>query len=135
MNYKKEVLKRGLLGSLSALFLSYTVLVIASLGHETISLNVDELILQYAVYGISGFYLSAVSIIFNIEEWSLLKQFITHVICTLPFLPVAYFVGFMPQHLLGQLAFLAIYLSCYIASFLVYMMHLRKQTAAINSKL
>lgn len=135
MNYFKESFRRGLIGILMGLFLSHTLFLIAALGQDTMTVQSSMYISHYFIYGISGFYFAAISILFNIEEWSLLRQFITHICLTLPFLPIAHYIGIMPNNTLGRLSFIGFYLSGYIISFIIYMFHLKKQAKAINSAL
>ncbi len=135
MNYYKEATRRGLIGLLMALFASYTTLMIVSIGQASLTLDTSVFLQQYFIYAISGFYFAGISILFSIDEWSLLRQFITHVICTLPFLPIAHFIGFMPSHTWGRLLFIGFYLSGYVISFVIYKVYLIKQTQAINASL
>lgn len=135
MSCLKESLKRGSIGLLMALFLSYTILVLSSIGHETMVIDVHKLLQLYCTYALSGFYLSAISIIFNIEKWSLFKQFTTHVLCTLPFLLIAYMTALMPENLVGRIIFIGLYLSSYIISYVIYRMHLVKEAKRINAVL
>ncbi len=135
MSYIKEGTKRGLLGILSALFLSYTVLVLSTLNADIITFDTGVLSQQYLMYGLSGFYFAFISIIFSIEEWSILKQLTTHIVSTLPFLPIAYVSGMMPDSAFGITSFVGIYLSSYLVSFIIYKMHLKKQMKLINESL
>jgi len=135
MNYIKEGTRRGLIGILMGLFLSYTMFILASLGHNTISIEVSEFVKQYLMYAVSGFYFAFISIYFSIEEWSILRQIITHVISTLPFLPIAYVLGMMPHTPFGMITFIAFYLSGYVISFIIYKQYLKKQASLINASL
>jgi len=135
MSYIKEGTRRGLIGILMGLFLSYTMFLLASLQHDVISIESSAFIKQYAMYGISGFYFAFISIIFSIEDWSVLKQFITHVICTLPFLPIAYTIKMMPNTTFGIVSFTGFYLSGYAVSFIIYKVYLKKQAQLINASL
>jgi len=135
MSYIKEGTRRGLIGILMGLFLSYTMFLLASLQHDVISIESSVFIKQYAMYGISGFYFAFISIIFSIEDWSVLKQFITHVIFTLPFLPIAHVIGMMPNTTFGRASFTGLYLSGYVVSFIIYKIYLKKQAQLINASL
>lgn len=135
MSNFKKMIQRGLIGSLMGLFLNMTLLMFAALRTEVLTIQSSELIQYYMIYAVSGFYFSAISIVFNIEEWSLLKQCITHVCLTLPFLPIAHMIGFMPDHTIGRIIFVGMYLSGYVISFIIYKIHLRKQVQIINASL
>lgn len=135
MNYIKEGSRRGLIGILMGLFLSYTMFLLASLQHDVISIESSIFIKQYVMYGLSGFYFAFISIIFSIEDWSVLKQFITHVTFTLPFLPIAHMIGMMPHTTLARVSFIGFYLSGYVLSFIIYKIYLKKQAQLINASL
>lgn len=135
MKLLKEALKRGLIGILSGLFLHSTILLLSSLGKETLTLSASGLQEYYMIYALGGFYFAGISVLFEVEEWSLLRQFITHVIATLPFLPIAYAIGLMPHTGLGITAFIGFYLSGYVVSFIIYLIHLKKQAQDINKAL
>ncbi|MBI9014172.1 MAG: DUF3021 domain-containing protein [Clostridiales bacterium] len=135
MSYIKEGTRRGLIGILMGLFLSYTMFLLASLQHDVISIESSVFIKQYMMYAISGFYFAFISIIFSIEEWSVLKQFITHVLSTLPFLPIAHMIGMMPQNTMARVSFIGFYLSGYAISFIIYKIYLKKQAQLINASL
>lgn len=128
----KEAIRRGLLGLLTGLFLSYTTLTISTLGQGLISLDSQNLLHHYLMYGLSGFYFAAISIYFSIETWSFLRVIITHAASTLPFLPIAYYIGMMPHSTFGLVSFIAIYLTCYLASFVAYFIYTKKQAKQIN---
>ena len=135
MTYIKEAFKRGLIGILCGTFLSNTILMMVSLGKTNITLDASIFVQQYFIYAISGFYFSAISVIFNIEEWSVLKQVVSHVCLTIPFLPLAYYIKLMPNNTLGIVVFVSIYLSCYALSFVIYKAHLIKEAKLINEAL
>ncbi len=135
MSYLKEGIRRGLIGILMGLFLSYTMFLFASLQHEIISIESSVFIKQYVMYSISGFFFAFISIIFSIEEWSVLKQFITHIILTLPFLPIAHAIGMMPDTAFGRVLFVGFYLLGYVISFILYKIYLKKQAQLINASL
>jgi len=135
MSYLKEGIRRGLIGILMGLFLSYTMFLFASLQHEIISIESSVFIKQYVMYSISGFFFAFISIIFSIEEWSVLKQFITHIILTLPFLPIAHAIGMMLDTAFGRVLFVGFYLLGYVISFILYKIYLKKQAQLINASL
>lgn len=135
MSYIKEGTRRGLIGILMGLFLSYTMFLFASLQHDIISIESSVFIQQYVMYASSGFYFAAISVLFSVEEWSILKQFIVHVIMTLPFLPIAHLIGMMPESAVGRIMFIAFYFSGYVISFIIYKLYLKKQAQLINASL
>lgn len=128
MKLFKEAVRRGLIGILMGLFLSHTLFFIAALGKDMISVQASTYISQYLTYGIFGFYFSAVSIIFNMKT-SISKRFLAHIVFTLPFLPIAYFIGFMPNNTFGIISFTSFYVIGYLISIILYKNHLRKTMA------
>ncbi len=135
MTYIIEATKRGLIGILSALVLSYTLLLVTSMPHDMISIQSNLLAKHYLLYAVSGFYFAFISIIFSIDEWSILKQFTSHIAASIPFLPIAYWTGMMPQNIVGILSFTSIFIACYLISFILYKLHLKKQAKLINDAL
>ncbi len=120
MNYLSEGTRRGVIGVLSALFLSYTTLLLATLNQDKVTLDVAIFSKQYLMYGLSGFYFAFLSIIFSIKDWQVSKKFMVHILFTLPFLPIAYVTEFMPHTAFGITSFVGMYLLSYSFSFIAY---------------
>lgn len=135
MTYLKEGLRRGFIGMLLGVFLSHTMIVIATAGASTASLDVGQMQLYYFGYGIGAFWFSGISVFFSIEEWSFLRQIGTHILTTLPFLPISALTGFMPGAVGARIAFIGIYVFCYVMSFVAYKWYLHSQANAINGSL
>lgn len=119
MNYFKEAIKRGLLGLISALCLHHTLFFIISCQQSSFTIESSFFIGHYLIYGLSGFYFSAISVLFNMNM-TIKRKFGIHILLTAPFLPVAYITGFMPSHITGQLTFVFCYMASYILSFILY---------------
>lgn len=130
----KETIRRGILGGLTGLFAHSSLLTLAAFGTEKITLDSDRLITFYLAYAGFGFFYAAVSIIFSIESWSILRRFITHALVTLPGVILAYRI-FVPLKSSAQWLFGLIYLLAYVISFIIYLIHLRKEAKAINMQL
>jgi len=108
MNLIKEGTRRGLIGLLMGLFASYTMFVFTSLSTEFITISSHLLVKQYMIYAISGFYFTFITIIFSMETLSVKKRILLHGLSTLPFLPIAYMINFMPHTTFGITSFTSI---------------------------
>jgi hypothetical protein len=148
-NTKKAVL-RALLGFPLGIFISTTILLLVSLGigdgtfHPAAPLLVADtggelsaVLWQYIVSGLFGAICGGLSVVWEIESWSLLRQTLVHFLgLTLSMFPIAYGLGWMPERSLGGvlsyiLVFVAIYLVLWVALCLIFRHHVR----TINKKI
>ncbi len=111
--YMKAILIRGLIGTIIGGFINATFIFGLSLTSEELVLTTSILRFQYFGALAIGFYSAAVSIIFDIEEWSLLRQTITHGLLMTPYLPFAHYMGWMPGDLGGRFIFIGVYVLVY----------------------
>ena len=102
---KKAVLKRAILGFIYGVFIGQTILILESLfKHDGnfyfVSQSLFELagtklggvIIQYLLTGLIGTTFAASTVLFELDEWSLLRQTVTHFIITSI---VMYLAGFL----------------------------------------
>lgn len=114
MSYLKKFLIRGLLGIIIGVFINQLVFFIMAIKGNALQIESNIVISQFIISSIIGFYCAGVSVIFDIEEWSLLRQTATHSIAMLPYFPISIYAGWMPVTLIGRVMFILTYILFYI---------------------
>ena len=95
MNYFKKGLLRGLLGIPIAVFIGTTfTLIITEIYGITTVVNISYLLLPYIEECIFGYVFLSISIVFSVESWSRLKQFVVYFI--------ALMIIFLPTFIIGS---------------------------------
>ena len=106
---KKEAIRRGMSGFPLGVFIGYTITIILSLfwgeGYywavvpalvEQCGNEINAVILQFILSGVLGSVCAASSVIWENDNWSILKQTVIHfVIISFTMLPIAYFAHWM----------------------------------------
>lgn len=126
----KEVIKRGLLGFIIGVFIGETLLIINSLlagkgifyplNPLLISRDGPQLtlvIIQYLMTGIIGLSFASASVIFEIDNWSFLKQTIIHFLITSV---VMYICGFICNWFAHTVLSTVIWFAVYIVIYLLF---------------
>jgi hypothetical protein len=135
MNYLKTFFKRGLFGIALGVFINQLVYLIMALQGSTIQITSNTVIQQFLLSSLVGFYCMGISVIFSVEEWSLLRQTITHSIAMLVYFPIAVYAGWMPQTLIGKIAFVINYLVIYLIIWFSFKNYWRKKAKELNEGL
>lgn len=137
MKYFKEILKRGLAGMGIGVFINQSIFTILALidGFEG-TIEVKIMAQQFLISAIAGFYFAAISIVFNIDNWSLLKQTVTHfILLSIVYFPVSFFAGWMPKPIASKIAFVVIYIISYVIMWIVFKAYWKKKAMEINKEL
>lgn len=113
MNYRKEFIKRFILGAPFGVLLTDLMIVFIAMFNETLNLNSGLYVTNFFVSLILGGYLCGVSVIYSVEEWGLLKQTTIHLIAVTPFFPVAWFMGWLPSDGIMIVVYLLCWLGIY----------------------
>lgn len=140
MNYIKTALKRGLLGISLGVFINQTIYVLIIIFYNTLpaiaNMTKHQIIIQYMLSSILGFIYAACTVIFEIEEWSRLKQTIMHFIFTsIVFYSVAIVSGWLPRDIKSIVLFLVIFLTVYIVIWLSFKVYWNNKIKGINNRL
>ncbi|WP_105618698.1 DUF3021 domain-containing protein [Vallitalea okinawensis] len=137
MFYIKEAFKRGFLGMFLGVFLNQLIFVILILSGEIPDMiNAHYMIPQFFISIGIGFYIAVITIIFQIESWSILKQTIYHFIAMgIVYLPAAYFAGWMPPHLIGRVSFIALYILIYVILWLSFKTYWKRKIEMLNTEI
>ena len=143
---KKRALFRCILGAPLGLALSYVITVFISLTVNDGSYYavVPELItdccsemgavlLQTVLSLIYGAAWAGASVIWEMEEWSILKQTMLHLgVCSIATFPIAYFTRWMSHDLKGILLYFGIFFCTYVIIWLIQYSALRRRVKRIN---
>ncbi len=125
---KKKALLRGLTGFPFGIFIGYTITILISLVHsdgsyapvvpalvEQLGSEIRAVVLQYSLCGVYGIIWAASSVIWENDNWSILKQTIVHfLIVSLSTLPIAYFAHWMEHTLAGIASYFGIFIGIYV---------------------
>jgi len=133
--YRKLLISRGILGMLLGLAIGYTVVMMMTLVNESYTFTGSSLLLNYTAGALIGFYMGAVSVVFHIEEWSLLKQTVIHFISNLPYLFIAFLIGWAPEQSLQKIFFVLFYIAVYVLIWLKGKSYWTKKSIELNKEL
>jgi hypothetical protein len=147
MSYGKSALRWGLLGFPLGIAIATTILLIQSLGWgegrflvatpDLIGLMGSEsgaFLLQYVLSGILGATFAACSVIFTVDEWSLLRQTATHFIITaVVMMGVAVGCRWVPLELLSILQYRVVLVVIYVIIWGIQWLYWRRRVAQVNA--
>ncbi|HKM20678.1 MAG TPA: DUF3021 domain-containing protein [Lachnospiraceae bacterium] len=145
----KKTFLRCLAGSLFGVAFSYIITIIISLtiGDGNFYPIVPELaadcgsemnavLLQMIFSLIYGAAWAGAALIWEREDWSLLRQTVTHfVICSLATFPIAYLLRWMQHSVSGVIIYFSIFIVIYFIIWLSQYMAMKKRVEQINSKM
>ena len=107
-----------------------TLGLIADCGSE-----INAMIVQTICAMLYGAAWAGASVIWEMENWSLLRQTVTHLmVCSLSALPIAYFMHWMPRNLGGVLGYFGIFASIYLGIWFCEYFSMKKRIQQINEK-
>lgn len=140
MNYKKETLKRALLGVPLGIAIGTTItLIIAVIMKGDMGSAHDSLAYYTRGYFISaliGAVFGAASVIWDVEEWSLLRQTITYFILTIvTHLSCALAARWIPFELFAILMYIGIYIVLFAIIFVIVYSVQKKRVEQVNKAL
>ncbi len=146
---KKQIIRNFLLGFPLGMAIGFTISIGISLGigtgefYSCPPLLIDRMgselggtIAQALLSGILGSFFCAASLIWDIEEWSLLKQtIVSFLVLTAVMIPVAYLAGWMEPTLMGLLSYVALFALIYMVIWVALFISIRRKILKINQKL
>ena len=146
---KKAVSKRAILGFIYGVFIGQTILIIESLfmrdgNFYAVSASLLELagtkiaavIIQYFLTGIIGLTFASTTVIFEMDEWSLLRQTITHFIITSIVMYVAGFLcGWFPHTVGSTLAWVGVFVVVYLIFWICFSLYYKNKVKKMNEAL
>lgn len=146
MNMKKKIVYRCLLGAPIGVTISYLITIIISViigdGNyypvvpaltETCGSEINAVLLQTACSFLYGMAWSGASVIWEKEQWSLLRMTVTHfLICCIATFPIAYTMQWMPHHFTGMMLYFGILFAVYLFIWILQYQAMKKQIEQIN---
>lgn len=146
---KKTCILRSLLGVAIAITISLTFSMMISLNiHDgnfyftspamikDFGTPLNAAFIQYMLTVIYGAVLGAMSMVWQKENWSLLKQTIVHmVVCTTTTFPVAYICYWMDHSIFSILMYFVIFISIYSGIWMFTYQKYKYNIAAFNQKI
>lgn len=146
---KKKIIVRALVGAPVGLTISTIITIIFSLifGEGTYyavphdlaascGSEISAVILQTVFALLYGAMWGGASVIWEMENWSLLKMTLTHlVVCSVASFPIAYLMQWMPHNISGALCFFGLFFAVYAMIWLSQYCAIKKQVEELNSKL
>lgn len=145
---KKKIAVRCLIGAPIGSAISTMITIIVSLGigdghfypvHPELirscGTEISAVLLQTICSLLYGAAWGGASVIWEMDDWSLLRQTAVHLgICSLATFPVAYFMYWMDHSLGGILLFFALFFAIYLAIWISRYMTIKKYVQQLNSK-
>jgi len=146
---KKKAILRGFLGIPLGIALGHIITIIISIviadGNHLSAIpelvyefgsELNAVIFQTVLYGSLGASFSAVSVIWEMERWSIVKQTgIYFFITAVTMLPVAYFGHWIERSFLGAVIFLAVFVLIFIFMWLLQYAIWKNKIKHIDKKL
>ena len=146
---KKEAVKRAIMGFIYGVFIGQTILILESLmAHdgnfypvaaslvELAGTKIGAVIIQYFLTGIIGTTFAATTVLFEIDNWSLLKQTIIHFIITSIVMYIAGFLcGWFPHKLSSTLIWFGIFIVIYVIFWISFSSYYKNKVKKMNEAL
>lgn len=145
---KKELIKRIFIGLLGGIVISYVITIIISLAFNDGSYyscvpslvtkfgsEMNAVIIQTILSAILGATFSSGSIIWEMDNWSLLKQTGLYFgITTVAMMTVAYICEWMEHSIKGFISYLAIFFAIFIVVWIVQYVSWKKKISSLKIK-
>lgn len=146
---KKTVISRGLLGFPLGIAIGYVITIMISVawGSEDYTPCVPELVdlmgneiravlLQTALCGLIGTGFAASSVIWEIDQWSLVKATgIYFLITSVIMMPVAYFTYWMEHSIVGFLSYFGVFTLIFIIIWIILFIMGKHNVSRMNTEL
>ena len=146
---KKKVISRILLGAPLGIAVCYIITLIVSVCigdgnyypvHPALindfGSEINAALIQTSAGMIIGALYAGTSVIWEMEKWSILRMTLTHLLATsVPVLPLAWLMRWVPRTAAGVLVYLAIFFGIYLLIWLIQYAVMKKKISAMNKKL
>lgn len=144
----KKAFLRSLLGAPLGLAIGYLItiiisliagkgayLAVATMLEQAVGSELKAVAIQAVVVTLYGMMWAGTSVFWEMENWSILRQTITHLlVASLTTLPIAYFMGWMDRSLKGFLVYFGIFFAIYLVIWLSQYSAMKKRVGQINAK-
>lgn len=146
---RKKIIFRSLLGMPVGLAVSYLITVLISLtvadGNyypvvpeltEACSSEINAVLLQTLFSLLYGAVWGGTSVIWETEDWSLLRMTVTHLaVCSITTFPIAYLMRWMPHNIAGVVLYFGIFFAIYLFIWVSQYRSIKKRIDQINRKI
>ena len=146
---KRKIILRGISGFPLGITIGYIITIIISLiwadGYYTPCMpelsaimgnEINAVILQTALCGLLGAGFAASSVIWEMENWSIVKQTgIYFLIISLIMMPVAYFTHWMEHSIAGFLSYFGIFVLIFIIIWIIWFIINKQNVKKMNNNL
>lgn len=146
---KKKIMIRSLVGASIGLNISFLITVLISLclgdgGYHPVvpqlaiqcGSEIKAVLLQTLLSLLYGAAWGGVTVVWEIEEWSLLKQTIIHLLFTsLGTFPIAYVCYWMPREIKGIVGYFGIFFGIYFFIWISQYMGMKRRVREMNEKM
>lgn len=144
----KTIAKRSLLGAVIGVFISHVIAIIISLciadGSfyavvpqliEATGSEINAVLLQAACSIFYGAVFGGISVIWELDSWSILKQTVVHfLVVSIATLPVAYVTHWMHHSVLGMIIYFGIFAVIYAFIWFGQYMAVKSNIIQMNTK-
>lgn len=134
MKYIKDYIKLFIKGVPLGILIGQIFLTIGMVVSKS-SINYDALLEQNILAALVGGYCYASSITYRVEKWSLLRQTITQWILLIPYLPLAWYVGWMPSNINGVIGSIIAYIIFIGVVWVIFRNKYKKYEQELNADL
>jgi hypothetical protein len=146
---KKKTLKRGLLGFPLGVAIGYTITILISLvvadGYyspcvpalvDAMGSEIGAVIFQAALCGLLGATFAAASVIWEMDNWSIVKQTgLYFLVAAVIMFPIAWFTHWMEHSVAGFLLYTGIFIAIFVFMWVVQYCIWRQRIKGINKKM
>ena len=146
---KKEAIKRAIMGFIYGVFIGQTILILESLmardGNfypvaaslvELAGSKIGAVIIQYFLTGIIGTTFATTTVLFEIDNWSLLKQTIIHFVITSIVMYIAGFLcSWFPHTLVSTLIWFGVFIVIYVIFWISFSSYYKNKVKKMNEAL
>ena len=146
---RKEFIKRALIGAPIGVLICQIISIVVSYGinngsYYAVAPGLTELCgsvtnavtVQTVCVLVYGGVMAGISVIWDNERWSLLRQTVTHlIICSAATLPIAYFMHWIEQSVWGVLSYYAMFVVTYFFIWLGSYISIRKRVRQMNERM
>ena len=145
----KKFIKRALLGFIYGIFIGQTILILESLmmrdgnfypvATSLVNLagtKIGAVIIQYFLTGLLGTTFAATTVIFEMDNWSLIRQTLLHFIITSIVMYIAGFLcGWFPHTVVSTLIWFGVFIVVYVIFWISFSSYYKKKVQKMNEAL
>ncbi len=146
---RKKIILRSLLGMPIGMTISYLITILISLAMadgnyypvvpeltDACGSEMNAILFQALFSLLYGAVWGGASVIWEMEDWSLLRMTATHLaVCSIATFPIGWFMRWMPHTIAGSLLYFGIFLAIYLSIWFSQYRSMKKRIDQINRKI